>query len=138
MAWNIYDNFLLGQEDGNNIDLNTDTIKIALLKSTYSPDQANDTVWGDISAAEVSGTGYTAGGDAMTGPTCTLAAGTVTFDVPDNVWAQNAGGFTDARYVILVASSGRLISYHDLTTNKGNVDGSFTVEIDAAGVFTKT
>lgn len=141
MAWVLYDNFKLGQEDGNNIDLNTDVLKMALLKPAYTPAAATHTLWGDagVSTNEVTGTGYTAGGDTLSAPTATLATGTVTFDVPDNTWSQNAAGFADARYVVIYASvSGRLIAYHDMTTDQTMVSGDFTVQIDALGVFTKT
>ena len=53
------------------IDYDTNTIKLALLTSSYTPDDAHD-YWDDASANEVSGTGYTAGGE-------TLASKTVTF-----------------------------------------------------------
>lgn len=139
MAWNMYHNFLLTQEDGSAQALDTDVLKLALIDAVYSPAAATDTIFSGISANEVTGTNYTAGGDTASGQTVTLAGGVVTFDIADNTWAQHAAGFADARYVVLYASvSGRLICYHDFVTDKGNVAGPFTVEMDALGVFTKT
>ena len=47
-----------------NIDLENDSLKIALVKDTYTPD-STDEVWSDISANECDATGYTAGGKAI-------------------------------------------------------------------------
>lgn len=48
---------------------NSDTLKIGLLTSAYSPNQDTDTVWSDISTNEVVGTGYTPGGQTLTSVT---------------------------------------------------------------------
>lgn len=139
MAWVLYHNFLLTQEDGTTpVDLNTDALTMALTTASYVPAAATDTVWSGISANEVSGTNYTAGGTAITGATATMATGTFTFDIDNVTWLQHASGFSNARYVVIKRTSdGRLIAYHDFGSSKGNVTGDFTVEIDAAGVFTK-
>jgi len=139
MAWVIYDNFKLGQENGAAIDLDTDALTIALLTSAYTPAAATDTLWSGISANQVSGTGYTAGGETVTGASVALLTGTVTFDIADQTWSQNAGGFSNARYVVIKRTSdGRLVAYHDLGSDRGNVAGDFTVQMSTSGVFTKT
>ncbi len=46
------------------IDYDADTIKVALLTSTSAFNDTHE-FWSDISANEVSGTGYTAGGDTL-------------------------------------------------------------------------
>lgn len=48
------------------ITLGTDTLKAALMNSSHVFDPDNDG-WADVSANEISGTGYTAGGIALTG-----------------------------------------------------------------------
>ena len=45
----------------------TATMKVALLTSSYVPNLLTNDVWADISANEVSGTGYTAGGLSISG-----------------------------------------------------------------------
>lgn len=42
-------------------DINT-SIKVALLKSSYTPDRINNENWGDVSISEVIGLGYSSGG----------------------------------------------------------------------------
>ncbi len=59
------------------------TIKLALVNSTYVFDAAH-TLWGDASANECSGTGYTAGGKTIANVTV-LADGTI--DADDVVWS---------------------------------------------------
>jgi hypothetical protein len=49
------------------IDWVGDDVKCALLASTYAPDQFVDEFWDEISAHELAGTGYTAGGELLTG-----------------------------------------------------------------------
>ena len=63
MAWTLYDKFRRNAFDQANgaIDLDTNTIKIALVTSLYTADQALDEFWSTPQANEVSGTNYTAG-----------------------------------------------------------------------------
>ena len=63
------------------IDYDTDTIKAALVTSSYIFDAA-DTVWADVSANEVAtGSGYTTGGVTVTGSVSSTA-----IDVTDPAW----------------------------------------------------
>jgi hypothetical protein len=63
------------------INLATDTIRLALVASTYAPNLDTHTVWADVSANEVTdGDGYTTGGTALTGKTLTRAGWLTTFD----------------------------------------------------------
>jgi hypothetical protein len=55
----------------------SDSIKIALLTSSYSFDQDNHTHFGDVSTYEISGPGYTAGG-------LTIGTKSITYDGPTN------------------------------------------------------
>lgn len=59
---------------GKHIDLVGDSLKFMLLTSSYTPSLAVDAVYSDISANEISGTGYTATGQAVSGNTSTLTA----------------------------------------------------------------
>ncbi len=53
------------------VDLDTDTLKLALVTSSYTPSTAHDE-WADVSANEVStGSGYTTGGKALASPVVT-------------------------------------------------------------------
>ena len=139
-TFTFYNLWKEAQLDGNltdsPIDLDGDTIKLALVNSTYTPAQTHD-YFTDASANEVSGTNYTAGGEVVT-VTVTESGGTVTVDGSDVTWTQNAGGFSNARYAILYkdAVTDPMIGYIDFTSDKGNVQGDLTVQWNASGIFT--
>lgn len=81
------------------INLFSDTIKLALLTSSYTPDLDNDEVWADISTHEVAaGDGYTAGGAALANKTLTRSTWKTTFDADDVTWAELTKTF---RYGVL-------------------------------------
>lgn len=66
------------------VDLDTDTIKVALVTSSYTPSTAHDE-WADVSANEVAtGSGYTTGGIALANPVTT----NTTVDYDDIVWTS--------------------------------------------------
>lgn len=102
LAWNSFKKKLL---DGTNINLASDTIKVALFPSSFTPNIDTQAVFSDISASEVTGTGYTAGG-------ATLASQAVTqdntndramFDAADTSWASST---ITARYAVIYKSTG--------------------------------
>lgn len=57
-----------------NIDYLSDTIKVALVASTYTPDRTAHDFWDDVVAHEISGTGYIAGGATLSSKTLTVTA----------------------------------------------------------------
>ena len=84
------------------INLKTDTIKLALVASTYTPDLDAHTIWGDVSANEVaSGDGYTTGGETLASVTLTRSGALVTFDAADITWSNLTKTF---RYGVLYIS----------------------------------
>jgi hypothetical protein len=60
MPSKLYGNFLK-QALNKEIDWDSDTIKVALLSSSYTPNQDTHDYFDDVSANEVTGTGYTTG-----------------------------------------------------------------------------
>ena len=144
---NLYDKFREGSFDGNSIDFETpggNGIKAAIVTASYTPDQNLHDFWNDVSANEVSGTNYTAGGNVMSSGTVTVdGSGNVTVDIADPAtWTQDAAGFNDGRRVVIyhdtgTSSTSRLIAYTaDFGSAQGNVNGDFTVTVNAAGLFT--
>jgi len=141
-SWNLYDTWRDFRLDDTNAAV-TGTLKVALVLTAYTPDQNLHDFFDDITN-EVTGTNYTAGGNAAATPTYTLSgAGLITFDAADPAtWAQNAGGFTAARRAILYYDTGtpatsRLVAYSDdFGSDKGNVSGDFSIAMDAAGIYT--
>jgi hypothetical protein len=136
MADVIYNSFKAKIMDGS-IDLDTDTIKVALVTSAYTPNQDTHDFFDDVTN-EVSGTGYTAGG-------ATLASKAITVDTTDNegvfdasdvVWTTST---ITARGAVLYKSTGTastsaLIAYIDFVTDKVSTAGSFTIAWNAEGI----
>jgi len=121
------------------VDWSNDTIKWMIIDNVTAPSAATHDYINDLSANEVSGTGYTAGGETLGARTITGTT-TVNVDVPDTVIAQNAGGFSDGYYAVLYKDSGVestsiIIGFVPLTGPVGNVSGALTLQIDAGGLF---
>ena len=143
-TWKIYDVFY--EQLGNELhDLNgTDTIKCALLTSSYTPNTATDVTFSVIDANEISSTGYTAGG-ATVAMTWDAATGTLTCDTADASWTAGAGGIT-ARYAVIYNSSAGgtndLICYSLLDNTPADVTAAEGVDLkvimNASGLFTIT
>jgi len=151
MAWVFYDSYvknILTAEFTAAINHDADTFKIAFVTDSYTPNRAADVYFDDGIDAndaidhEVSGTGYTQGGNACANPAVTVAGNVITFDADDPAtWAQNGAGFSDARYAILYKDTGtdttsNLIAYHDFGSDKGNVSGDLSIQLDSDGIFT--
>jgi len=122
------------------------TLKMAIVTGTYTPNQNTHDFFNDITN-EVTGTNYTAGGNACASPGWTGpdGSGVLTFDASDPAtWLQNASGFSNGRRAILyydtgVAATSRLVGYSaNFGADSGNVAGDFTVTINASGIYTST
>lgn len=143
---NLYDKFRQKQASGNGaVNLESLTVKCMIVTAGYTPNQNTHDFRDDLGATEVSGTGYSAGGNTCATPTVTLSgAGLVTVDFADPAtWAQNAAGFSNGRRAVFyiarggASSADELIAYtDDFGADKGNVDGDFSVLINASGLFT--
>jgi len=122
------------------------TLKLAIVTATYTPDQNLHGFFNDITN-EVTGTGYTAGGNACATPTWSGpdGSGVLTFDASDPAtWSQNAAGFSNGRRAILyydtgVSTTSRLVGYsNDFGADSGNVAGDFSVTFNASGIYTSS
>jgi hypothetical protein len=121
------------------IDLDTDTIKVALCTSTYTPSQTTHAYFSSITN-EVSGTGYTAGGATLASKTVGTTSLTFTFDAADTSWATST---ITARYAIIYDSTGTaatsaLIGYVDFGADVVSSGGTFSIVWDALGIATFT
>lgn len=121
------------------------TLKCMLVTASYTPNQTTDQFVTTPIANEVSGTGYTARGNACASPTWSGpdGAGLLTFDASDPAtWAQNAAGFTNARRAVFYYDTGtngtsQLVAYTDnYGADLGNVGADLAVAINAAGIYT--
>ena len=121
------------------VDWDTDTIKLALVTSGYTPSGAH-TQWADASANETSGTNYTAGGNTLAN--CTVT--TTEIDADDGYWAALTATF---RYGIIYANVTRngltdpviaYILFDDTPADVGVTATDFTAQWDATGIITLT
>lgn len=138
MASKMYGNFLL-KALNKEVDWDSDTIKIALVGSAYTPNQDSHDYWDDVVANEVTGTGYTAGGLTLGSKTATYdsASNVVILDAADAVWASST---ITARYAVIYDDSGAtnaqkvLVGYIDFGSDQSSTNGNFTVTFDATGI----
>ena len=119
------------------IDLDTDDIKVALVTSTFSPNQDTEEDFADVTN-EVTGTGYTADG-------ASLANDAVTQDNTDNEGVYDADDVTwssstiTARGAVVyydstVAATSLLICYLDFGSDQTSTAGDFTIAWNAEGI----
>jgi len=137
MADVIYNSFKRDIMNGA-LDLDTDTIKVMLVTSSYTADQDAHTKRSDITN-EVSGTGYTAGGSALANKAVTAdnTDNEGVFDADDVTWSSST---ITARGAVLYKSRGgassadELICYIDFGSDKISSSGNFTITWDAEGI----
>jgi|688.fasta_scaffold449644_3 hypothetical protein len=86
-------------------DLTTNTIKCALVTSSYTPNQDTDDAWADVSANEIAGAhGYTTGGATVTTPVLTEITKGFRFDSDDVSWTASGSGIAAWRYAVFYIS----------------------------------
>lgn len=139
MASGIYNNYkvrMLGS--GTMADLDGDTIKIALLTSSYTPDFDAHDFFDDVSANEVGASGtYSAGGATLS---VTLTQDNTdnegVFDATDVSWTSAT---ITARYAVIykstgVSSTSPLIALIDFGSNQISTAGTFAITFAAEGI----
>lgn len=110
-----------------------DTIKVALLDDSHAFDAAN-AVWGDVSANEISGTGYVADGATLASQAVTEAT-TTKWDAADVAWTSST--WTAYHAVIYDATNtNSLICSIDFGAAKTVSSGTFTIQWHTDGIIT--
>jgi hypothetical protein len=115
-------------------DLDTDVIKLALIKSgptgTYG---AATTNYSDVTgnADEATGTGYVAGGQALDSATITLSGSTAFVDFADEV-IVTATVSADGCILYNSSKSGAAIAVIDFGGTKTSTNGDFTIQFPVA------
>lgn len=138
MASKMYGSFLV-KALNKEVDFDSDTIKVALLTGSYTPNQDAHDYYDDVVASEVTGTGYTSGGVTLASKTVTYDSATnvIILDAADAVWANST---ITARYAVIYDDSGAtnaqkpLIGYVDFGSDQSSTNGNFTVTWDATGI----
>jgi hypothetical protein len=115
-------------------DLDTDTIKIALIKDTpvgtygaATTNYSNVTVNSD----EATGTNYTTGGNTLTSPVIALDGSTATVDFADTTWSS-ATVSADGCIIYNASQSNAAIAVIDFGGTKTSTNGDFTIELPTA------
>jgi hypothetical protein len=141
MANAIYNSFKYDCSTGA-IDLNTDTFKIMLVTSTYTPNIDTHTKRSDITN-EVVGSGYSAGGATLSGVAVTndTTNDRTSFDATDPTWASSS---ITARGAVIYKSRGgassadELVCYLDFGADITSTAATFTVTFGANGILLLT
>lgn len=127
---NAMTNFGKGQLLNGTIDMANDTLKLMLITDSHTPDIDAEEYIDDVSANEVSGAGYTAGGQELTTPSVTVddTNNRAYFDADDAEWTTAT---ITARYAYLYKDTGTpgtspILGYYDYTENKSSSAGTFT------------
>lgn len=119
-------------------DLDNHVIYLALIKAspsgTYGAATTNYSNLGgqDPSGDEVSGTGYTAGGQVLDNITITLDGSTAIVDIDDEVFSS-ATMSADGCIIYNSSASNRAIAVIDFGGTKTSTNGDFTIEFPPAG-----
>ena len=120
------------------IDHTNDTIKIALLSSSYTPNYDTHTVFDDLTN-EISGTGYTAGGFSLAGMSTSQdnTDDEGVWDATDNT--NSTTTISSARYAVIYQDTGdtstsRLMICYDLGADFSSVGGDFSFLWNSEGI----
>lgn len=138
MASKAYGQFI-GKALNKEIDWDSDSIKVMLVSSAYTPNQDTHDYLDDVVGNEVTGTGYTAGGQALASKTLTYDASTnvIVLDAADVTWASST---ITARYAVIYDdtpagnSAKPLIAYLDMVSDQSSNNGNFVIQWDASGI----
>lgn len=137
MANVVYNSFKRDIMNGS-IDLDTDTIKVMLVTSAYTPNIDTHTKRSDVTN-EVSGTGYTAGGQALANKAVSAdnTDDEGVFDADDPTWTAST---ITARGAVFYKSRGgastadELICYLDFGSDITSTAANFVIQIAAEGI----
>jgi len=118
--------------------MEAETHKEMMTNDTYTPNFDTHDFRDDVTN-EVSGTGYTAGGVAVTGTEWTIAAGLMTYDASDTVFttvtisSAMAGIFY---FNVGTSATDQLLFLQDFVTAASATAANFTIQHAAGGMLT--
>lgn len=115
-------------------NFDSDNYGLMLVTSAYTP-LATHTTRANVTN-EVSGTGYSAGGQTLAG-LATSGGATASVDANDVTWASST---ITARAAVLYKSNGgaasadQLVAYFDFGSDQSSSNGDFVAQINASGL----
>jgi hypothetical protein len=144
MAWTKSGLYALSYRDALNatnlaLDFSLTSHKWAMYNNTETPAFQTETAY--AATNEVSGTGYTAGGQVIVSPTFAVAGATaiLTYDMADQVWASPTSVTARGAKLYADALAGNnLLVGMNFGSDFTSTAGTFTIQFDALGVFTIT
>ena len=137
--------FLLG-----GADFTTNTIKVAIVTASYTPNQDTDDAWADVSANEIgsTNTGYTTGGYTLLSPAITETTKGFFFDSADPTWTAGSSNLPTHKYYVMYISgtveaiTNPLIGYFEgesgSTVPETTSGNTLTITVPTAGWFDVT
>lgn len=110
-------------------DVTNDTTKVALLTSSYTPDLNAHIFLSDVNANEVTGSGYTAGGQTLSIDGSGYDSGTTTVTAEDLTWPNLTAVF---RYAVIyqvksTAATSNLMGLVDFGSDRSYNAAPFTL-----------
>jgi len=133
MATGMYSRFKANLFNGE-IDLEADTIKAMLLDNSHAFNAAHNVI-GDISANEIAGAGYVAGGATLAGKAVTQAV-TTKWDATDVEWAAATFSAWHAALYDDTHATDDLIGSWDFGGEKIVAAGTFKLQWHVNGIIT--
>lgn len=114
-------------------------VKVLMCTDSESPNFDTHNFRDDITA-EVSGTGYTAGGVVITSTELTISSGVLTYDAADASWSSStiSNAMAAVGYFARggASSADELVFLSDFVTAASTTNGTFTIQWHASGIFT--
>ena len=129
----LYNRFLANLMN-KEVDLEADVIKVALMTVSH-PQTVTHNTWADVSANEISGIGYVAGGKALAGKAVTQGAITK-WDANDLTWSNATFSAYHAVIFDDTVATDDLIASIDFGGEQAIADGIFTLAWNVSGIIT--
>ena len=119
------------------LDYATDTIHAALITDSATPDFADATAYftagGQEKDNEVSGTGYTADGAALSGKSMAVNTGVWEWNATDPTWSSSTITAMAAVIFDYTEANNHLFCLLDFTSNVSTTNGTFTLDFPSNG-----
>jgi len=113
-------------------DLDTDTLKVALIKTSPSGTfGAATTNYSDLGADEAAGANYTAGGQSLDSPVISLSGGTAFVDFADEVFT-NLTISADGAIIYNASQGNAAVAVFDFGATVTSTSGDFTIVFPTA------
>ena len=133
MANILSNRFLTNLREGA-IDLENDTIRVALMTSTYTENKDTNTF---VNTNEISGTGYVANGALLANSTVAQVDGSdlARWDADDVEWDTST---ITARYAVIYDTTvaDTILAVIDFGSDQSSSNGMFAIRWNASGIMT--